>query len=176
MAQRWYVLHVHSGFEKKVELAIREQFAKKSIAEQIDQILVPTEQRIEVRRGTKHNIDHKLMPGYVLIHMEMSDLGWHIIKNTPKVTGFLGGKGLPVAISDTEAAQIMKQVKEGTDRPKSRLHFEVGEQVRVSDGPFSAFNGLVEEVDEERSRLKVAVSIFGRSTPVELEYTQVEKV
>ena len=176
MAHQWFVLHVQSGFEKKVTDTIRELFEKSGMADFISDILIPAEEVLEIKRGMKKMVEKKLIPGYVLIQMEMSDKGWHIIKNIPKVTGFLGGKGMPVAISNREAEQIMRQVKEGQDRPKSRLHFEIGEQVRVSEGPFSAFNGLVEEVDEQRSRLKVAVSIFGRSTPVELEYSQVEKL
>ena len=176
MAHQWFVLHVQSGFEKKVTDTIRELFEKSGMADFISEILVPAEEVLEIKRGMKKMVEKKLIPGYILIQMEVSDKGWHIIKNIPKVTGFLGGKGMPVAISNREAEQIMRQVKEGQDRPKSRLHFEIGEQVRVSEGPFSAFNGLVEEVDEQRSRLKVAVSIFGRSTPVELEYSQVEKL
>jgi transcription termination/antitermination protein NusG len=176
MASRWYVIHVYSGFEKKVASAIREQAEQKALANRFDEILVPTEEVVEVKRGAKVSSERKIFPGYVLIKMDLDDETWHLVKNTAKVTGFLGGRGKPLPISDAEAARIIHQMQEGVERPKPSITFEIGEQVRVSDGPFTSFNGVVEEVDEEKARVKVAVSIFGRATPVELEYSQVEKV
>jgi transcription termination/antitermination protein NusG len=176
MTSRWYVVHVYSGFEKKVAAAIREQSEQKGVSAKFEEILVPTEEVVEVKRGAKIAAERKFFPGYVLIKMDLDDATWHLVKNTAKVTGFLGARGRPSPISDHEAARIMHQVQEGIDRPKPSITFEIGEQVRVCDGPFTSFNGLVEEVDEEKARLKVAVSIFGRATPVELEYSQVEKV
>jgi len=176
MASRWYVIHVYSGFEKKVAASIHEQAEQKGLADSFEEILVPTEEVVEVKRGSKVSSERKFFPGYVLIKMDLSDETWHLVKNTAKVTGFLGGRGRPSPISEIEAVRIMRQVQEGIERPKPSVTFEVGEQVRVCDGPFTSFNGLVEEVDEEKARIKVAVSIFGRATPVELEYSQVEKV
>jgi transcription termination/antitermination protein NusG len=176
MVSRWYVIHVYSGFEKKVATAIREQAEQKGLSERFEEILVPTEEVVEVKRGAKVSSERKIFPGYVLIKMDLDDETWHLVKNTAKVTGFLGGRGKPLPISDAEAARIMHQMQEGIERPKPSITFEIGEQVRVSDGPFTSFNGVVEDVDEEKSRVKVAVSIFGRATPVELEYSQVEKV
>ena len=176
MAMRWYVIHVYSGFERKVAQSIEEQAKQSGLDEFIDQVIVPVEEVVEMRRGAKVQSERKFFPGYVLARMEMTDESWHLVKNTPKVTDFLGDKGRPIAISNSEADHIMHQVQEGIERPKPSVTFEIGEQVRVCDGPFNSFNGLVEEVDEERARLKVAVSIFGRATPVELEYSQVAKL
>ena len=176
MAMRWYIIHAYSNFEQKVVASIEEQARQKGLEHLIEQILVPVEKVVEVRKGRKVDAERKFFPGYVLARMEMTDEAYHLIKNTPKVTGFLGTESKPLPISNKEADRILNQVQEGVDRPKPSITFEVGENVRVSDGPFASFSGTVEEVDEERARLKVEVSIFGRATPVDLEYGQVEKV
>ena len=176
MAKRWYIVHTYSNFEKKVAEEIKKLVVRERLDALFEQILVPTEEVIEVRRGRRIKSERRFFPGYVLVKVELTDEAFHLIKNTPKVTGFLGSGLKPVPISDVEAERILNQVAEGVERPKATIHFEIGEQVRVADGPFASFNGQVEEVDEERSRLKVAVSIFGRPTPVELEYGQVEKL
>lgn len=176
MAKRWYIVHVYSNFEKKVAESIREQAEAAGLAEYIEEVLVPTEEVVEMRRGRKINAERKFFPGYVLAKMELNDHIYHLIKNTPKVTGFLGADNKPSPIPQSEVDRIRNQVQEGVERPKPSIMFEIGEQVRVADGPFASFTGLVEEVDEEKARLKVAVSIFGRATPVELEYGQVEKI
>ena len=175
MEQRWYIVHTYSGFEKKVAQAIGEQ-AERSMPELFEKILVPTEEVVEMRRGQKISSERKFFPGYVLIKMVMTNESWHLVKNTSKVTGFLGASGEPTPISQAEADRILQQVQEGVERPKPSITFEIGEMVRVADGPFSSFNGMVEEIDEDKARVKVSVSIFGRATPEELEYTQVQKM
>ncbi len=176
MAKRWYIIHAYSGFEKKVAISIKEQAENKGMGDLFEDVLVPIEEVVEIRRGAKVSSERKFFPGYVLAKMEMTDESYHLVKETPKVTGFLGTGGKPSPITEKEADRILRQVQEGIDRPKPSITFEIGEQVRVTDGPFVSFNGYVEDIDEERARLKVAVSIFGRATPVELEYAQVEKV
>jgi transcriptional antiterminator NusG len=176
MAHRWYVIHVYSGFERQVADKIEEKALQSHLSEEIEKVLVPMEEVVEMRRGEKVNAERKFFPGYVLVNMEMSDQSWHLIMNTAKVTGFLGPRDRPTPISEAEANRIINQVEEGIARPKPSITFDIGEQVLVSDGPFASFNGMVEDVDQEKARLKVSVSIFGRSTPVDLEYSQVEKL
>ncbi len=173
---RWYIIHAYSNFERKVAESIKERAAAAGLSDLFEEVLVPMEEVVEMRRGRKISSERKFFPGYVLVKMDLTDQTFHLIKNTPKVTGFLGAENKPVPITEEEAGRILQQVQEGVERPKPSVTFEIGEQVRVADGPFASFNGLVEEVDEERARLKVAVSIFGRATPVELEYGQVEKL
>ncbi len=176
MAMRWYVLHVYSGFEHKVADAINEKARKLKLEDRVGEIMVPTEEVVEVKRGQRVNSERKFFPGYVLAKLDLSDQVWHMVKDTPKVTGFLGANNKPAPISQREAEALMKQIQEGVDSPRPSITFDIGEEVKVSDGPFASFNGFVEEVDEEKGKLKVSVSIFGRATPVELEYTQVEKM
>jgi len=176
MAKRWYIVHAYTNFERKVADAIKERAKAAGLSQLFDEVLVPTEEIVEVKRGRKVQSERKFLPGYVLVKMEMTDQAFVLIRNTPKVTGFLGADNKPMPISDDEAKRILHQVEEGVERPKPSITFEIGEQVKVADGPFASFQGHVEEVDEERSRVKVAVSIFGRPTPVELEFGQVEKL
>ncbi len=174
---RWFVVHVYSGFENKVAQAIRDLSTNKKIGTKVQDVMVPMEEVVEMRRGAKVQTERKFFPGYILVKAQMDDNVWHSIISIPKVTGFVGGsgKGKPIPISDAEADRIIRQVKEGVERPRPSVSFEVGENVRVIDGPFASFTGSVEEVDENKSRVKVSVSIFGRPTPVDLDYTQVEK-
>jgi transcriptional antiterminator NusG len=174
MTARWYIVHAYSNFEKKVAEDIEHKAKQKGLAGEIEQIVVPTEKVVEVRRGRKVDAERKFFPGYVLLKANLTDAVFSLVKNTPKVTGFLGDSK-PVPITEAEAQRILSQVQEGVERPKPSVTFEIGEQVRVSDGPFASFNGFVQEVDEERARIKVEVSIFGRAVPVDLEFGQVEK-
>jgi transcriptional antiterminator NusG len=173
---KWYIVHTYSNFEKKVSEEIKRQALIQGLTEEIEDVLVPTEEVVEVRRGQKVNSERKFLPGYVLLRARLTDEAYHLVKNVAKVTGFLGQNNKPMPLRQGEVDRILSQVHEGAEHPKSSITFEIGEQVRVADGPFTSFTGTVEEVDEDRSRVKVAVSIFGRATPVELEFTQVEKV
>ena len=175
MAKRWYSVSVLSNFEKKVAEQIRQSVIESGLEDEIEEVLVPTEEVIEVRRGKKVSTERRFMPGYVLVRMEMSDQGYHLINSINRVTGFLGPQGRPMPMRDAEVNQILNRVQEGEEAPRTLIHFEVGEKVKVNDGPFEDFDGLIEEVDDDAQRLKVSVSIFGRETPVELEYTQVSK-
>ena len=176
MAQRWYVVHVYSGFENKVKAALEERIAASPHPEKFGEILVPTEQVVELVKGKKKESSRKFYPGYILVKIELDDETWHIVKNTAKVTGILGGKDKPTPISDEEAAQIVNRMEEGQLKPQPKHSFEQGDEIRVIDGPFSNFHGTVDEVNPEKGKIRVLVSIFGRSTPVELDFVQVSKI
>jgi len=176
MSKRWYVVHVYSGFENKIAQAIHETAAKKGLQERVEEVMIPKEEVVEIRRGQKVNAERKFFPGYIMVKADMSDDVWHMIKDIPKVTGFLGAGNRPHPITESEAERLIKQMTEGAENPRPSVTFEVGEEVKVAEGPFASFNGVVEEVDEEKAKVKVSVSIFGRATPVELEFSQVEKV
>ena len=175
MAKRWYTVHVLSNFEKKVAEAIKEGARQAGLEEEVEEVLVPTEEVVELRRGKKVQTERRFMPGYVLVKMEMTDAAYHLVMGTNRVTGFLGPMGKPSPLREAEVARLLDEVREGQERPRPAITFEIGEQVKVTDGPFESFSGMVEEVDEDNARLKVSVSIFGRATPVELEYAQVQK-
>ncbi len=176
MAKRWYVVHAYSGFEKQVKRSLEERIARAGMEDMFGDVLVPTEEVVEMRGGQKRKSDRKFFPGYVLVQMEMTDETWHLVKDVPKVMGFIGGTAdRPAPITEREADAILQRVEEGVDKPRPKTLFEPGEMVRVTDGPFNDFNGVVEEVNYDKNRLRVAVLIFGRSTPVELEFHQVEK-
>ena len=176
MSMRWYVVHAYSGFEKSVQRALIERIARSESKDKFGEVLVPVEEVVEMKAGQKSISERKFFPGYVLVNMEMTDETWHLVKSTPKVTGFIGGTSTkPTPISDKEVANIMHQVQEGVEKPKPKVLFEVGESVRVTEGPFTDFNGNVEEVNYDKSKIRVSVLIFGRSTPVELDFGQVEK-
>ncbi|MAS88134.1 MAG: transcription termination/antitermination protein NusG [Micavibrio sp.] len=176
MAKKWYVLHVYSGFEQKIADAINANAAKQGLEEYIGDIMIPKEEVMEVKKGKRVAVERKFFPGYLLVQLEMNDTVWHLVKSVPKVTGFLGGGKKPIPMTESEAQRLIQQVQEGVDRPRSTVSFDIGEEVKVTDGPFASFAGHVEEVDEDKQKLKVTVSIFGRATPVELDYSQVEKV
>jgi transcriptional antiterminator NusG len=176
MAKHWYVVHAYSGFEQQVKRSLEERIKRKGLDEHFGEILVPTEEVVEMREGQKRKSERKFFPGYVLVQMEMNDETWHLVKDAPKVLGFIGGTGdKPTPITEKEAMSILQRVQEGVDKPRPKVLFEPGEMVRIIDGPFNDFNGVVEEVDYEKSKMRVSVLIFGRSTPVELEFGQVEK-
>jgi len=176
MAMRWYVVHAYSGFEAQVRRSLEERVKRMGMEEKFGEILVPTEEVVEMREGTKRRSERKFFPGYVLVQMDMDDDTWHLVKDVPKVLGFIGGTGdRPTPITDAEADAILQRVQEGVEKPRPKVLFEAGEMVRIIDGPFNDFNGVVEEVDYEKSKMRVSVLIFGRSTPVELEFGQVEK-
>lgn len=175
MAARWYVVHVYSGFENRVKETVLEKAEKQGLTARIHDILVPMEEVVEIKRGQRVNAERKFFPGYVLAKLDMSDEVWHLVKDTPKVTGFLGAGNRPTPISNKEAERLLKQIQDGVESPRSTVTYDIGEDVKVTDGPFASFNGVVEEVDEDKQRLKVSVSIFGRSTPVELDFSQVDK-
>jgi len=177
MAKRWYVVHAYSGFEKQVQRSLNERIARAGMEDMFGEVLVPTEEVVEMKKGVKRKSERKFFPGYVLVEMEMNEDSWHLVKDVPEVMGFIGGKqDRPAAISQKEADAIINRVAEGIDKPRPKVLFEPGELIRVTDGPFNDFNGTVEEINYEKSRLRVAVSIFGRSTPVELDFQQVEKL
>lgn len=176
MTKRWYVVHAYSGFEKSVQRALVERIARSGMQDRFGQILVPVEEVVEMKSGQKSISERKFFPGYVLVEMEMDDETWHLVKSTPKVTGFVGGTATkPTPISESEVQKIMQQMQEGVEKPKPKVLFEIGEMVRVKEGPFTDFHGSVEDVNYEKSKLRVSVTIFGRATPVELEFAQVEK-
>ena len=176
MSKQWYVIHTYSGFERKVKLSIEEQFGHSSYGDRFDEVVIPTEEVVEVRKGKKKVSSRKFFPGYILINVDMNQDIWYMIKNTPKVTGFLGSSADPVPLSGEEVKTIMDQIKGESARPKPKFSFEKGESIRVVDGPFLNFNGVVEEVNHDKGKVKVMVSIFGRATPVELEFPQIERV
>lgn len=176
MAMRWYVVHAYSGFEKNVMKVLKERIARSGMAHLFGEMLVPVEEVMEIKDGRRSLTERKFFPGYILIEMELTDESWHLVRSTPKVSGFVGGRSRPTPISEAEVQSILRQMKEGVEKPKPKVLFEVGEVLRVTEGPFSDFNATVEGVDYDKSRLKVAVLIFGRSTPVEVNFSQVEKV
>ena len=175
MSHKWYIVHAYSGFEKKVAAAILEKAKTKNIESAFSEIIVPTEEVVEVKKGKKRNAERKFFPGYVLVKMVMNDDTWHLVRDIPKVSNFLGTKDKPIAISEREVSKLLQDITEGVDNPKPKFEYEVGEQIKVSDGPFASFSGIIEEVDSSRQKLKVSVSIFGRPTPLELDYSQVVK-